>query len=112
MNATKPRKCGFSPIEVSTTDNSELPDNWEAETEYLNGNAKLVAQYKNNKTGERVTVSPYKTYEIAGFCNTHIVRYWTEDQKSETVAKGLHEAEYVDDAKAEALEKMKEVSYP
>jgi hypothetical protein len=32
--------------------NNTLPDNWERKEEYLNGNAKLVAKYKNPETGE------------------------------------------------------------
>lgn len=90
--------------------NNTLPDNWECKHEYLNGNSKLVATYENSKTDEKVTVSPYKTYETAGFCNSHKVEYWGDSQTWETVSKGLNGCEYPEDAKSVAFDKIKEIA--
>mgnify|MGYP000631005837 CR=1 FL=1 len=89
----------------------ELPESWEAEEVYFNGNFKLVAEYRNPETGEKVTISPYKDYEGPGFCNSDKVEYWPDKRSWETVAKGLHQAEHPDDAEEKALEKMRELTY-
>jgi len=99
-------------LTIQKVNTLELPGNWTTKEEYLNGNGKLVAKYQNTKTGEKVTVSPHKTYEGAGFCNAHRVDYWEDQKTTESVAKGLHEAEYVQDAKEQAKEKMMEAAAP
>lgn len=69
-----------------------------------------MAEYRNPETGEKVTISPYKTYEIAGFCNAHIVEYWPDSESWKTVAKGLSRVEHPEEAKQKAVEKIREVA--
>lgn len=88
----------------------KIPDQWETVEEYYNGNFKLIAEYRNPETGEKVIITPYKTYDnVPGFCNSHKVKYTSEDGESETVAKGLSQAEHPEDAKARAVSKIAEV---
>lgn len=88
----------------------ELPEGWEAEKEYLNGNNKLVANYRNLHTGEKVSITPYKTYSLPGFCNSHRVVYSEHGGSRETVEKGLSRTEHPGEAKEVAVETMTEVA--
>jgi len=99
-------------MSTAQTTTDQLPENWETREHRLNGNAKLIAEYVNKNTGEKVTVTPYKSYSGAGFCNSHQVEYWSDSETWETVAKGLSRCEFVDDAEQVALEKIREVAHP
>jgi len=95
---------------VTTVSEQEIPDEWETIQEDYNGNFKLIAEYRNPETGEKVIIKPYKSYDnVPGFCNSHRVKYTSEDGETETVAKGLNGAEHPEDAKARAVSKMQEV---
>ena len=92
-------------------DEQEIPGEWETIEEYFNGNFKLIAEYRNPETGEKVTICPYKTYDhVPGFCNSHKVTYTSENGETETVAKGLSQAEHPEDAKERAVSKIQEVT--
>jgi hypothetical protein len=85
----------------------EIPEGWSISNQEFTGHFKLVAEYENKDTGEKIRVTPHKTYSQPGFSNAHRVVYVHPDDGVEEIAAGM-EVEHVEDAEQAALEKMEE----
>lgn len=64
------------------------PTSWTEKQIKLTDNNLLVAKY-TRPTGEKVKVTPYKSYKGPGFDNTHKIKYKDKKGKWHTIAKGL-----------------------
>lgn len=86
---------------------TEPPEGWSVLRREFTGHFKLVAEYENKETGEKVRVTPYKTYSQPGFTNAHRVVLVDPEDGVEEVAVGM-EVEHVEEAEQVAKETMME----
>lgn len=75
----------------------ELPEGWVVSRREFTGHFKLVAEYENEETGEKIRVTPFKTYSQPGFSNAHRVVLIHPEDGVEEIAVGM-EVEHVEDA--------------
>lgn len=85
----------------------DVPDGWSVCKRRFTGHFKLVAEYENDETGEKVRVTPYKTYSQPGFSNAHRVVLVDPEDGVEEIAVGM-EVEHVEEAEQVAKEAMME----
>lgn len=83
----------------------DVPDGWSVCRRRFTGHFKLVAEYENDETGEKVRVTPYKTYSQPGFSNAHRVALVDPEDGVEEIAVGM-EVEHVEEAEQVAKEAM------
>jgi hypothetical protein len=85
----------------------DVPDGWSVCKRRFTGHFKLVAEYENDETGEKVRITPYKTYSQPGFSNAHRVVLVDPEDGVEEIAVGM-EVEHVEEAEQVAKEAMME----
>jgi hypothetical protein len=83
----------------------DIPEKWSVRTRRFTGHFKLVAEYENEETGEKIRVTPFKTYSQPGFSNAHRVVLVDPEDGVEEIAAGL-EVEHVEDAESVAKRVM------
>jgi hypothetical protein len=84
---------------------ADVPDGWSVCKRRFTGHFKLVAEYENDETGEKVRVTPYKTYSQPGFANCQRIVYVHPEDGVEEIAAGM-EVEHVEDAESVAKRVM------
>jgi len=87
----------------------KIPEGWSISKREFTGHGKLVAEYGNKTTGEKIRVTPVRTYSLPGFANAHRVVYVYPDDGVEEIAVGM-EVEHIEDAEQAALEAMERFS--
>jgi hypothetical protein len=86
----------------------DVPDGWSVCKRRFTGHFKLVAEYENDETGEKVRITPYRTYsDLPGFSNAHKIIFVRPEGGVEEIAAGL-EVEHVEEAEQVAKEAMME----
>lgn len=83
----------------------DIPKGWSVCRRRFTGAFKLVAEYENDETGEKVRITPYKTYSQLGFRNAHRVVLVDPEDGVEEIAAGM-EVEHVEDAESVAKRVM------
>lgn len=86
---------------------ADVPEGWDVCKRRFTGHFKLVAEYESEETGEKVRITPFKTYSQPGFSNAHRVVLIHPEDGIEEIAVGM-DVEHVEDAENVAKRVMEE----